>query len=326
MQVFWLWLRATLVILRNPGGIFSRFATIVTAVVTGLLWLQMDNDQTTVSDREALLFLCIMGINFPEAFAALTVCMYFGSLSVPLLSYTHTLTNDDDDDVMMMMATIDPMERGIYQRETENRVYQTSAYWLGTQLAHFPLQLIAPIPFLSIVYWMSGLRVDAAKFLVFIVAVVLSSFCANSIGLLFGALLPGQVASIVVPAVMVLLFLVGGFFLNPENMADWLYWTRYLSWFTYTNDVLVTNEFKGESFYCKPDQYQSLSVNATCAGTMEVVSNTTRTCPITTGQQVIDVRSNDKIPIYANVLVVFGYVLLFRCLLYFALRFARPKA
>jgi len=90
MQVFWLWLRATLVILRNPGGIFSRFATIVTAVVTGLLWLQMDNDQTTVSDREALLFLCIMGINFPEAFAALTVCMYFGWLSLSFHTHTHT--------------------------------------------------------------------------------------------------------------------------------------------------------------------------------------------------------------------------------------------
>ena len=90
MQVFWLWLRATLVILRNPGGIFSRFATIVTAVVTGLLWLQMDNDQTTVSDREALLFLCILSVNFPEAFAALTVCMYFGSLLLSPFTHTHT--------------------------------------------------------------------------------------------------------------------------------------------------------------------------------------------------------------------------------------------
>jgi ABC-type multidrug transport system permease subunit len=224
------------------------------------------------------------------------------------------------------LVATDPLERSVYQRERENRVYTASSYWIATQLAHLPLQLLAPIPFLFLVYWVTGLNTNFARFVAYVVIIMVSCMCANSLGMFMGALFPAQVATVTTPATAVLLFLVGGFFLYPGNMPDWLYWTRYLSWFTYANDALTVNEFSGESFYCKPDQYQTYTFNYTCPGSMQVITNTTRVCPTTSGQQVIDFRSSDKIPVFANVLVMFGIVLLLRTLLYIPLRFAKPHA
>ena len=45
------------------------------------------------------------------------------------------------------------------------------------------------------------------------------------------------------PFLSVMIF--GGFFLNNTSIPAWLEWLKYISWFMYSNELLVVNQWEG---------------------------------------------------------------------------------
>ncbi|MDR3549464.1 MAG: ABC transporter permease [Candidatus Pacebacteria bacterium] len=59
------------------------------------------------------------------------------------------------------------MERALFLREYSNRMYGTLPYYLAKNAVELPYQLIMPIFFAVIIYWILGLRNTADCFWIF---------------------------------------------------------------------------------------------------------------------------------------------------------------
>ncbi len=53
-------------------------------------------------------------------------------------------------------------------REKQNGMYQVSAYYVAKSVVELPLQVLSPILYSCMFYWMVGLRINAGKFWIFL--------------------------------------------------------------------------------------------------------------------------------------------------------------
>ncbi len=60
-----------------------------------------------------------------------------------------------------------PLERSLFLREYANRMYETLPYFLSKTCVELPYQLILPVFFAVITYWIIGLRNTAECFWIF---------------------------------------------------------------------------------------------------------------------------------------------------------------
>ena len=56
------------------------------------------------------------------------------------------------------------MELGIFMREHLNGMYRTDTYYLTRQMAEIPIQILTPILFTSMFYWMIGMNPEVSRF------------------------------------------------------------------------------------------------------------------------------------------------------------------
>lgn len=70
----------------------------------------------------------------------------------------------------------------VFLREHRSRLYRTDAYFLGKSLAEFPLFILVPVIFTSIVYPMIGLRPTFANFGIALGVVALVANVSTSFG------------------------------------------------------------------------------------------------------------------------------------------------
>ena len=57
------------------------------------------------------------------------------------------------------------------------------------------------------------------------------------------------------PTLLIPLMLFGGLFLNNSTIPVYLEWLKYLSWFMYSNEALLVNQWEGVTgIQVKPDQ------------------------------------------------------------------------
>jgi ABC-type multidrug transport system permease subunit len=96
----------------------------------------------------------------------------------------------------------------------------------------------------------------ASQFFIFLGVVILNALTAASLYSLIGALSPNEtVGNIFVPLTTVLFFLFAGFFVS--NIPNWWIWLYYWSFFHYSFQSLMVNEFTGEAFVCGNNTYGS---------------------------------------------------------------------
>ena len=72
-------------------------------------------------------------------------------------------------------------------KERSTGTYRLSAYFVGKVLAETPLELVMPIVFSVITYWMVGLADDGGSFVFFVVIMCLFVLMGSGIGLFLGA-------------------------------------------------------------------------------------------------------------------------------------------
>ncbi|KAL6046864.1 ABC2 type transporter superfamily protein [Balamuthia mandrillaris] len=275
MQFLYLFQRSMRNTLRARSEMLAQLLqTIIMAILIGGVFFQIgDNLESTTRRQPVLFFVCInQGI--------------FGAL---------------------ILINSFPSERLIVLRERSSGMYSVSAYFLAKISIELLVQLIYPIIFSTIVYWMVGLQADAGKFIVFMLFMELCSLTATSLALMISTLCRTvSLAITMLPITMEVCRLFGGFFLPPAKLPSYFSWLDALSFVKYTYVGISLNELEGLEIHCDQDE---LSENGTCS--------------ITSGQQTIDKLGLDFISIWGCALVLLAMILVSRFTAYCALRWER---
>lgn len=140
-----------------------------------------------------------------------------------------------------------PLERSIVTRERASSTYRTSSYFLSKTVTDLPKTLFFNTLFCVITYWMIGLKADAGAFFTFLLVVFVTSSLAESLAIAVSVMAgDAQAAAGIIPVFVILALLFGGFFINSEQLAEWIAWAKYLSFVFYAFNALGRNEFTGQ--------------------------------------------------------------------------------
>jgi len=217
--------------------------TIIIAVLVGTVYLNIGIMQDSVTKRQAALFFCCVN---QGVFGALIVINSF------------------------------PRERVLVLRERAAGIYFFSAYFYSKILVEGFWQLPYPIVFSCIVYWLVGFQDVAVKFFVFMPFMLLCHFGALGLGTAISALArTTEVAVVVLPLVLEICRLFGGFYLSPATLPGYFVWLDAMSYLKYTYTGISLNELTGLEYNCTAKQL----INAT--------NSTPAHCPVSTGNQTI---------------------------------------
>ncbi|KAG7164314.1 white-like 2 [Homarus americanus] len=144
----------------------------------------------------------------------------------------------------------------VFLREHFNGMYRTDVYFLSKMLAELPFHITYPFAFVAIAYHMVGFTNDYVNFFICAGIVVLVANCAISFGYMISCMAKNLSVALAISAPFIIpLMLFGGFFLNSGSTPVYLTWLKYLSWFSYGNEALLVNQWKGvETISCNKNQ------------------------------------------------------------------------
>ncbi|KAL3535996.1 hypothetical protein ACH5RR_004457 [Cinchona calisaya] len=184
---------------------------LATAVILGLLWWKSgSNNPKELQDQAGLLFF---------------IAVFWGFFPV----YTAIFTF--------------PQERAMLIKERAADMYRLSAYFLARTTSDLPLDLLLPVLFLLVVYFMAGLRLNAGSFFLTLVTVLLCIVAAQGFGLAIGASLVDLKRATTLASVIVMTFmLAGGFFV--KKLPEFISWLRYLSFTYHTYKLLLKVQYE----------------------------------------------------------------------------------
>nr|KYP56982.1 ABC transporter G family member 22 [Cajanus cajan] len=182
-----------------------------TAVILGLLWWQSDaKNQKDLQDQAGLLFF---------------IAVFWGFFPVFTAIFTF------------------PQERAMLTKERTTDMYRLSAYFMARTTSDLLLDLVLPVFFLLVVYFMASLRLSAGPFFLSILTVFLCIIAAQGLGLAIGATLMDLKRATTLASVTVMTFmLAGGFFV--KKVPIFISWIRYISFNYHTYKLLLKVQYE----------------------------------------------------------------------------------
>lgn len=170
--------------------------------------------------------------NTPAALFDRTGALYFYTLANFLVS-------------LMGTALTFPVERPVFLREQNSKIYPLIAYFLGRQAVDIPLSIFSPALLALLIYYFLGFNTYAfSNFLYFVMVSVFLSLSAGGFGLLVGSFLTNPItAATSVSALTIPFNIVSGYYINVKNIPFYIAWLQYFSPVRYGIEALMWNEY-----------------------------------------------------------------------------------
>lgn len=227
----------------NVAFVFRLAQTVLIGLFIGLTYYQVGEktDQKSVSDRKGVLF-----------FLAIQQAMS-GFLTVVTLFHG--------------------WERVVFQREYASSLYDSHVYFLSKLFSELPLQIVSPVIFGCITFFMVGLNFEAVRFVIFIVCLIITTLTGQALGLAVSVFSPSlDIANVISPMLLGMILLCGGLLINVDNIPIWFRWTSWVDFVRYGYQILAINDLTGLTFDCPvsvlpvlpvttPDQVAALPSN-----------------------------------------------------------------
>lgn len=227
--------RSGVAVTRNRGAIIGKIApSLFFALILGAIYSGVENNQKGIQDKIGVLFF-------------FTINQTFGNMFGVLNAFSD--------------------EKVVVERERAAKSYRLSSFYVGKLAAELPMNLVGPVIFGSVVYWLVGLNDLPGRFFTFLLILIETGFAAIGLGMVVAAAAPNaQVATAMAPIIVVLMILFGGFYINVDSLPDAIAWIQYLSIMRWSFMGLAVNEFTDTTFSC-----DDVAEGDTCTATGEEV-------------------------------------------------------
>ena len=209
--------RQTLQELRDVNlHLLNFFIAATCSFLIGAVWYQLKPLSSSVSKRSSAIFFCIINQSL------------FGALK-SILSF--------------------PEQRTMMLRERKAKLYSTLPAFASWMLVDMMQIIVWSMVYAIIAYSMVGFRSGADHFFIFFVFVSLDKIIASSIACMICSFTSSiSVPTTVLPVILELSRLFGGFFLPPALLPTYFSWLDALSYIKYAYVGAVLNELDGHVF------------------------------------------------------------------------------
>eukprot|EP00164_Ancoracysta_twista_P001279 GFYU01001677.1.p1 GENE.GFYU01001677.1~~GFYU01001677.1.p1 ORF type:complete len:808 (-),score=215.27 GFYU01001677.1:64-2487(-) len=197
-------------------GIVNFQIAAITAIVS-LFWFQVDRNEAHIEDKVGMLFFVSVFWGFIPMFNALS-------------SF--------------------PVEKNVIARERQSGSYRLSAYFVAKSVSEIPIELVYPFAMVTVVYFATGLRLDAGSYFSVVAFLLLGVLTSQSVGLLISTLVMDLKKAMILSGVLMLgMMLAGGWYVDSDNVPVFVSWVRYLSFVSYSFNGLALIEFDNNDEY-----------------------------------------------------------------------------
>lgn len=133
-------------------------------------------------------------------------------------------------------------------KERSSGMYHLSSYYIARMIGDLPMELVLPTIFITISYWMGGLKPSLFSFVLTLLIILFNVLVSQGIGLALGAILMDVKQATTLASVTMLVFLlVGGYYI--QNMPSFIAWLKYLSFSHYCYELLVGVQYSKDQVY-----------------------------------------------------------------------------
>ncbi|KAK7342633.1 hypothetical protein VNO80_25589 [Phaseolus coccineus] len=189
------------------------FQVLVVALITGLLWYKCDISR--LQDQIGILFF---------------LSSFWGGM--PLYQAIFTF----------------PQELMMLEKERSSGMYKLSSYFMSRMVGDLPMELVLPSIFLTIIYWMVGLKNNVVNFLCTLLTILLDVLVSQGLGLAIGAIVMDQKSATTLASVIVLTsVLVSGYYI--QHVPKFVAWIKYFSINYYIYHLLMGSQYGSSDTY-----------------------------------------------------------------------------
>ena len=137
-------------------------------------------------------------------------------------------------------------------KERSSGIYRLSSYYTARTVGDLPMELILPTIFVTITYWMGGLKSSLTTFIMTLMIVLYNVLVSQGVGLALGAILMDAKKAATLSSVLMLVFLLaGGYYI--QHIPGFIAWLKYISFSHYCYKLLVGVQYTWDEVYeCGP--------------------------------------------------------------------------